>query len=255
MKREDEAAAQALLERALERHATCASCEVRGETLGEFRQDDGTASRVVFEFAAACERPGRLLFEWGERNEQARRGREVVLHEQGATRSWPLGADGPVECSSLAAALANDAGGAAPLVGSLLLPEAMAGVARLGPRASAARREPLDGREAWRVELAGAEARQTAWFDAETLALRRFEDVQELGGIEVVRVTTLEVRFDGRLEEGAFALAAPRGEERLDGGFSPPAWAGPAATGVALAAAVLALARARRRRAEARRAR
>ena len=207
--------AQELLAAALERYAACASYADRGLRVVEYRGEGAAPMESRFPFATAFARPDRFRFECGERAPDAERGREVVVLEQAKVSSWPLGASGPWECTSLAGALAEDAGGAAPVVASLLLPELFADGPRLGAAGEAApARERLDGVECWRIELALADARQTAWFAVDSLLLRRLEVRRELGGVAITATTTYDARFDAELGDAAFTLAPPAAERR-----------------------------------------
>src|SRR5688572_20094817 len=211
--------AQELLAAALQRYAACASYDDRGLRVVEYRGEGAAPMEARFPFTTAFARPDRFRFEWGERAPDAERGREVVVLAKDQVSSWPLGASGPWECTSLAGALAEDAGGAAPVVASLLLPELFADGPRLGAAGAAApARERLDGVECWRLELTLADARQTAWFAVDSLLLRRLEERRELGGVAILATTTYDARFGAELGDAAFTLAPPAAE-RLEVGW------------------------------------
>lgn len=198
------------------RYASCTSYADRGTVVVDHHLADGTTARSEFHFATAFARPDRFRFEWGQHNDTAERGREVVLHEGDVTRSWPAGASEPWRCTSLAGALAEDAGGAAPRIASLLLPELFSGGALAAATASgAAVRASLDGVDCWRVELASGGGVAVVWLAAESLALRRLEERGTLGGVERQVTTSFDGQFDVALSEEAFALVAPAAERRL----------------------------------------
>ncbi|MBL8843637.1 MAG: hypothetical protein JNL90_19100 [Planctomycetes bacterium] len=198
------------------RYASCASYADRGTVVVDHRLPDGTTARAEYTFATAFARPDRFRFEWGQRTDAAERGREVVLHEGEVTRSWPAGASEPWRCSSLMGALAEDAGGAAPRIVSLLLPELFPGAALATASArGTAVRASLEGVDCWRLELASGGGIAVAWLDAERLALRRLEEHGTLGGVERQVTTRFEGQFDVALPEEAFALVAPAAERRL----------------------------------------
>jgi len=211
--------AQELLAEALARYATCASYADRGLRVVEYRGADAAPMESRFPFATAFARPGRFRFEWGERAPEAERGREVVVLERDKVSSWPLGASGPWECTSLAGALAEDAGGAAPIVASLLLPDLFADGPRLGAAVAAApTRETVDGVDCWRLALARGDVRQSAWFAVDSLLLRRLEERRDLGGVAITATTTFDARFGATLGDEAFTLAPPAAE-RMDVGW------------------------------------
>ncbi len=232
--------AAALLASARARYATCTTYADSGTVVIEYRQQDGATSRAEFTFTTAFSRPDRFRFEWGERSPEAERGREVVVHEEGVVRSWPLGASEPVRCTSLVGALANDAGGAAPLVAALLMPDRFDHGGRLAPTSATAEahRVVLEGVECWRFDRSDGDIRQRLWFEIDSRLLRRLEESQSLGGVEVVTTTTYAPRFDGRLAADDFALTEPAAERRLDGGG---ALLGPVAAGAFVCAALFLL--------------
>lgn len=233
------------------RYASCTRYADRGTVVVDHRLADGTTARAEYCFATAFTRPDRFRFEWGQRTDSAERGREVVLHEGGVTRSWPAGASEPWRCTSLVGALAEDAGGAAPRIASLLLPELFAGGGLTAASASgAAVRASLDGVDCWRVELASGGGSALAWLDAESLALRRLEERGTLGGVERHVTTSFDGQFDVALPEEAFALVAPAAERRLGplGALERASgWGAVAAFGVAALALLVTMLLRRRR--------
>jgi hypothetical protein len=247
-----------LLERSLARLRECERWRVEGSRSVEFGQPNGVTSLQQFHFTAAFERSSsRLRFEWGDSEESAdsagtlvRRGREVVLRDGDAVSSWPRGADQPWRCTSLAAALAEDAGGAAPLVGSLLLPsEFTGGAPRLGiATAAPPRREPAGGRDCWRIELVCRETAQVAWIATDTAALVRLEERSELGGVRITSTTEMDGSFEPRFGAMTFEISAPAGESIERGWMASAPEIAAGAFAVALLALCMALVSRRRRR-------
>ena len=234
-------------------YAGCTSYVDHGTQIVEFVQPDGVTSSQEFFFATVFSRSASVLrFEWGERNEVSERGREVVLRSQGRVQSWPLGADQPWTCTSLAAALAEDAGGAAPLVASLLLPAEFDAEPRFGEAtagASVPERVVLDGVVCWRIELERSDAKQQAWLAVDSLVLRRLVERRELGGVVITTTTRCDARFDVAPTTESLTIAPPTEQRALRGIAAQSGVLAGVALVVAVVALVASLLLQRRRRA------
>ncbi len=236
----------------------------------EFVQPDGAIARQEFVVVTTWLRPlGTLRVEWGERAEAAGGllvrvgGREVIVATADEVLSWPLGAEKGWRCTSLASAVAEDGGGGAALMASLLRPEEFAGATRLGAAtdpAAAPLAATWEGVSCWQVALVrpldgGGSVAQQAWFEQPSLALRQLVEQQELGGGRLIATSRIdEERTDSTVPgEASFAIGPPGDTLRvvLAGTevSSGAAAAGAGAFAIAAAALAIALLLRRRRRA------
>lgn len=256
-----------LLQAARTRYAASERGSTHALRTVEFAPPVGAVSRRGFVITTSWSRPQSVLrVEWGERSEAAggllvnEQGREVVVARAGEVDSWPLGAEKAWRCSSLVAALADDAGGGAALLASLVRPDAFAGAARLGAAvdgAAAAFAERIEGVECWRVALVRptdgeAGVAQEAWFEQGSLELRLLIERQELGGGTITTTTTLHPldAASGAPSDGPFVLGPPTDALRvaLFGTEVASGAAAAGAFGLATAALLIALLLKRRRR-------
>ncbi|MBM4014157.1 MAG: hypothetical protein FJ293_04225 [Planctomycetes bacterium] len=244
----DVPAATELLATARARLVACEQWQGRLLRTVEFAAPAGNVARRQYVVAVASSRPlGALRLQWSERSESLggllvqERGREMVVLLGDEVASWPLGAEKAWRCSSLAAALAEDAGGGAALIASLLRPEEYAGASLLGEVAdggAAAVAATVEGVACWRVALTRAldgsgSVAQTAWFTQATLAPRMLVETQSLGGGTIVTTTMVEevAAREPPGDRAAFVVAPPADALRV------ALWGNEVASGVAAAGA------------------